>query len=119
MLFNDPDANPRDELAVYYQVNSLQAIRKGPWKLVLPHRARTYKLNLPGYDGFPGAQPEIDVPLALYDMRRDPGETLDVQQQFPEVVKSLLTVAEKYRHDLGDDLTGAKGTERRAAGKVQ
>lgn len=119
LLFNEPEANPRDELAVYYQVNSLEAIRKGPWKLMLPHRSRTYKLNLPGYDGFPGAQPEVDVPMALYDMRRDPGETLDVQQQFPEVVKSLQAIAEKYRSTLGDDLTGAKGTERRPAGKVQ
>ncbi|RFS21371.1 arylsulfatase [Chitinophaga silvatica] len=118
LLFNEKDANPRDELAVYYQKNSLEAIRKGPWKLVLPHRARTYKLNLPGYDGFPGAQPEIDLPLALYDIRRDPGETLDVQNHFPEIVKELLAIADKYRKTLGDDLTGEVGTERRAAGKV-
>ncbi|WP_143307599.1 sulfatase family protein [Chitinophaga vietnamensis] len=119
LMFNEPDANPRDELAVYYETNSLQAIRKGPWKLVLPHRSRTYKLNVPGKDGFPGAQPTMMVAQALYDMRHDPGETLDVQSQYPEVVKALLQLAEKYRNDLGDDLTGAKGTGRRAAAKVQ
>ncbi|NSL90119.1 sulfatase [Chitinophaga sp. Mgbs1] len=119
LLFNQPDANPRDELAVYYGVNSLEAIRKGPWKLVLPHKGRTYKLNLPGYDGFPGATPDVPVGMALYDLRRDPGETLDVQQQFPEEMKALLLIAEKYRQDLGDDLTGVKGNGRRNAGKVQ
>ncbi|MCW3467975.1 sulfatase family protein [Chitinophaga nivalis] len=119
LLFNNPDITPRDEFAVYYEVNSLQAIRKGPWKLVLPHRSRSYKLNVPGYDGFPGAQPVVPVVQALYDMRRDPGETLDVQQQFPDVVKELLAVAEKYRKDLGDDLTGEKGNGRRKAGEVQ
>ena len=118
LLMNNPDANPRDELAVYYEVNSLEAIRKGPWKLVFAHKARTYKKNLPGYDGYPGAQPEIPVPEALYDLRHDPGETLDVQAQFPEVVKSLQALAGKYRQDLGDDLTGQQGTGRRAPAKV-
>lgn len=119
LMFNETGANPRDELAIYYEVNSLQAIRKGPWKLILPHKTRTYKLNLPGYDGYPGAAPNVQTGMALYDMRRDPGETLDVQQQFPEVVASLLKVAEKYRQDLGDELTGSKGNGRREAGKVQ
>ncbi|HVI46798.1 MAG TPA: sulfatase [Chitinophaga sp.] len=119
LMLNEPNANPRDELAVYYGVNSLEAIRKGPWKLVLPHKSRTYKLNLPGYDGFPGAQPEVKTELALYDMRRDPGETLDVQRQFPEVVKDLMKIAERYRQDLGDDLSGVEGSGRRNAGKVR
>ncbi|GAA0534109.1 sulfatase family protein [Chitinophaga japonensis] len=119
LLFNaNTNASPRNELAVYYGVNSLQAIRKGPWKLVLPHRSRTYKLNLPGYDGWPGKQPDVDVPEALYDLRHDPGETLDVQAQFPEVVKELRALAEKYRQDLGDALTHREGTGRRPAAKV-
>ncbi|HEY8914796.1 MAG TPA: arylsulfatase, partial [Chitinophaga sp.] len=78
-----------------------------------------YKLNPPGYDGFPGLQPNIDIPEALYDMRRDPGETLDVKEQFPEVVTELKTLAGKYRQDLGDELTGQQGTGRRAPAKVE
>jgi arylsulfatase len=118
LLFNTPDANPRNELAVYYGVNNLEAIRKGPWKLVLPHRSRTYKLHPPGYDGFPGPEPNVDVPEALYDMRRDPGETLDVKAHFPEVVKELEALADKYRQDLGDGLTGRQGTGRRPPARV-
>lgn len=118
LLFNAPDANPRNELAVYYGVNNLEAIRKGPWKLVLPHRSRTYKLHPPGYDGFPGPEPNVDVPEALYDMRRDPGETLDVKAHFPEVVKELEALADKYRQDLGDGLTGRQGTGRRPPARV-
>jgi arylsulfatase len=118
LLFNQAGASPRNELAVYYEVNSLQAIRKGPWKLVFPHKSRTYKQNLPGYDGFPGAQPNVNTPQALYDLRHDPGETLDVKEHFPEVVKELEALAMKYRQDLGDDLTGQPGSGRRPAAKI-
>lgn len=119
LLINEAQANPREELAVYYEVNSLQAIHKGPWKLVFPHRSRTYKQNLPGYDGFPGPQPMANVNLALYDMRHDPGETLDVKTQFPDVVKELQAAADKYRTELGDDLTGQKGAARRPAAQLK
>jgi arylsulfatase len=51
-------------------------------------------------------------------MRRDPGETLDVKEKFPEVVTELKALADKYRQDLGDELTGQQGTGRRAPAKV-
>ncbi|AWO02203.1 arylsulfatase [Chitinophaga alhagiae] len=118
LLKQEKGANPRDHFVYYYGTNNLEAIRKGKYKLVFPHKGRTYKNNLPGYDGFPGAQPSITVPLALYDLSRDPGETLDVQQQFPEVVKELEALADQYRQTLGDDLKNMKGTERREPGRV-
>lgn len=119
LLLNEPGAQPRNELITYYQMNSLQAVHKGHWKLVFPHQYRTYKQNLPGYDGFPGPQPNASATLALYDLSRDPGETLDVKEHFPEVVKELQALADKYRQELGDDLTNMPGTARRPAAKVQ
>lgn len=102
----------------YYNENSLKAVRRGPWKLVLPHQSRTYAA-VPGLDGFPGAAPENDpVPLALYDLRRDPGERFDVQAQHPDVVAQLQQLAEQARADLGDNLTQREGTNRREAGLV-
>ncbi|RPD41099.1 sulfatase family protein [Chitinophaga barathri] len=118
LLNGEKGANPRDHFVYYYGNNQLEAIRKGNFKLVFPHKGRTYKLNLPGYDGFPGAQPNVDVPLGLYDLSMDPGETLDVQAQFPEVVKDLSALADTYRKTLGDALTNVKGTENREPGKV-
>ena len=104
LMLNEPDANPRDELAYYYQKNSLEAVRKGQWKLVFAHPARTYKKNPPGQDGYPGKIGQVKVPRALYNLRTDPGETLDVQSIHPDIVKQLEAVADKYRKDLGDDL---------------
>lgn len=118
LLMNEANANPRDHFVYYYQKNSLEAVRKGQWKLVFPHVHRTYKKNLPGYDGWPGAQPSDTTQRALYNLRMDPGETLDVQEKFPEVVKELTALADQYRRELGDDLTHHAGTARRPAAVV-
>jgi arylsulfatase A-like enzyme len=119
LLYNEPHANPRDELAYYYKTNDLEAIRKGKWKLVLPHDSRTYKNNLPGKDGYPGATPDVPVPLALYDLSVDPGETLDVKAAHEDVVTLLQTIADKYREDLGDNLTNKTGANVRKPAMVE
>jgi len=41
---------------------------------------------------------------------------MDVQEQHADVVKQLKELADKYRRDLGDDLTHVEGTGRRPAG---
>lgn len=119
LMMQERDAHPRDHFLYYYQKNSLEAVRKGPWKLVFPHSHRTYMKNPPGYDGWPGAQPIDSTGLALYNLRTDPGESLDVQNEFPKVVKELQALADQYREELGDDLTGHEGSQRRPAAKVQ
>lgn len=118
LLFNKKDVNPRKNFAYYYSQNDLEAVRKGEWKLVFPHIHRTYKKNLPGYDGWPGDQPSDTASFALYNLRMDPGETLDVQEGFPQVVSELQKLADRFRMELGDDLTGKEGTERRPAAQV-
>ncbi|MEX2639275.1 MAG: sulfatase [Balneolales bacterium] len=119
LLFNEDNANPRDHLAYYYGRNELQAIRKGAWKLVLPHTYRSYKHHLPGQDGWPGPTRNVESELALYNLRSDPGETLDLQDGFPEIVKELEALGERYREDLGDELTGREGNGRRLPARVE
>lgn len=109
----------RDELAYYYDRNSLKCIRKGSWKLVFPATSQTYKLaSAIGADGFPGKYASTAVPLALYDLRTDPGETLDVKDKHPEIVIQLTAIADKYREALGDDLVKKTGSEVRPAAIV-
>jgi arylsulfatase len=114
-----PGANPRDEFAYYYDRCSLKGIRKGQWVLTFPCVSQTYKkVSAIGNDGWPGKYASDSVRLALYDLRTDPGETLDVKEKYPEVVKQLTAIADKYRKEIGDDLTKQKGTEIRPAAKV-
>lgn len=119
-LFRQPRANgPRDEFAYYYDRNNLKAIRKGKWKMVFPHQSQTYlNSGAIGANGFPGKTGQVKVAAALYDLEKDPGEQEDVQVQFPEIVKQLETIAEKYRAALGDDLNKRTGNEVRPAAQV-
>jgi len=120
LMLGDETANPREYLLYYYRRNNLEGVRNDRFKLVLPHLGRTYVGFLPGNNGQPGQVNENhQINLALYDLRRDPGECYDVQSQYPEVMAELMKVAEAARHDLGDDLTGNEGTGRRQIGRVE
>jgi len=114
----DADANPRDHFYYYYRRNSLEGVRKGHWKLVLPHSYRTYAMYLPGNDGFAGKTGTETTGLALYDLRRDPGEHYDVKELYPDVVKDIMVLVENARKDLGDELTDNEGLNRRPPGRV-
>lgn len=114
----DKDANPRNHLYYYYNKNSLEGVRMGSWKLVLPHSYQTYEDELPGNDGFPGSRHLDSTGLELYDLRRDPGERFDVKDQNPEVVKSIMELVKLAREDLGDDLTEMEGNNRRGPGRI-
>lgn len=119
LLKQEPGANPRDEFVYYYDRCSLKAVRKGQWVLTFPCISQTYKkITAIGNDGWPGKYASDSVHLALYDLRTDPGETLDVKEKYPEIVNELTIIADKYRREIGDDLTHQPGTEIRPAAKV-
>ena len=120
LMLGDQTANPREYFLYYYQRNNLEAVRNDRFKLVLPHLGRTYVGFLPGNDGQAGQVNERhQEPLALYDLRRDPGERYDVQSQYPEVMAELMKLVEAARLDLGDDLTDHPGTGRRPIGTIE
>lgn len=119
-LLKNEDASPRKSLYYYYNKNDLEAVRQGHWKLVFPHKYRSYENVMPGNEGYPGpyAKGTLDS-LALYDLRRDPGERYNVVEAYPEIVSELQELAEKAREDLGDNLTGREGKNRRPIGSIK
>jgi arylsulfatase len=118
LLTGESKKTPRELFYVYYDLNNLKLVRYKNWELVLPHRSQSYAQGSPGKDGKPGPTPVVDVPLALYDLRHDPGTVYDVQKQYPEIVNEILKYAEEAREDLGDDLTNRKGKNIRASAIV-
>jgi arylsulfatase len=119
LMLGNKDASPRHEFYYYYETNSLEAVQRDFWKLVLPHKGRTYRNMKPGSDGWPGPTgTETIKEPQLYDLRRDPGEWYDVAQYYPEKVKELQTLAEEARKDIGDELTNSSGENRRKAGSI-
>jgi arylsulfatase A len=116
LLFGEASARSPHEALLFYYGTELRALRSGRYKLVLPHRSQTLE-GPPGTGGIPGKYKPADVPLALYDLAADVGETTDVAAAHPDVVARLQALAEKAREDLGDSLTGRSGRGLREPGR--
>ena len=117
-ILEGKESEPRDHFFYYYGKNNLEAVRKGKWKLLLPHSSRSYKGVLPKNDGHPGPYKRIETGLELYNLRRDPGEEYDVIKLYPEIAEELKELAELARKDMGDNLTGRLGLNVREHGKL-
>ncbi len=73
---------------LYFEKDELQAVREGPWKPRLPDlkELRTWT--------------EIDVgtnEIELYHLNRDLGETKNVADENPDVVKQMMEIAESAK----------------------
>jgi len=139
LLLGEKDAKERANF-VYYAGAELHAVREGRWKLHLPHETITVD-GPPGRDGKPAnfekMKPDAieqsgirgiasrhgyrveKLELALYDLTADVGETKNLAAQNPEIVKRLQALAEETRRELGDDITGVKGSGLRPAGRAE
>lgn len=82
----------------FYLHAELEAVRRGPWKLHLPHSYET--VVVPGADGMEGEDASRDVPLSLFELDADPGETTDLSTAHPEIVSELTSAASAFDADL-------------------
>lgn len=118
LLQGDESARPRDHLYFYYNENDLEAVRQGHWKLVLPHQWLSYENELPSQEGLRADRHLTSTGLALYNLRRDPGERYNVMEQNQDVIEDIMELVEQARKDLGDNLVGEPGENRRAPGTL-
>jgi arylsulfatase A len=87
------------EAFFYYHHGYLEAVRSGNWKLHVRKDGHEYR--------------------ALNDLASDIGETTDLSDRHPDVVRRLMALLESARGDMGDLATGAKGVNCRPAGVVE
>lgn len=117
LLTAQPGAkSPHDSLFFYFLSNELQAMRSGDWKLILPHKYRSFEGKSGRDDGIPVEYESKDAGLELYHLVDDPGERNDLAAQQPQLVEKLLEKVEFMRQDLGDRLTSRQGNGTRPAG---
>jgi len=116
----DTDAEPRDNILFYYGKNNLNGVRKGNWKLVLPHTWASYDAK-PGVDGNGGPRINKKVETSqLYNMMRDPGEQFNVIDYYPEKAAEIMQIVEAARAELGDLNVGIeKGAGNREIGSIK
>jgi arylsulfatase A len=115
LLTGQTPVSPRQEL-LYYYGTEFQAVRRGKWKLHVPHGYTSYEGLEPGRDGFPGPTQRRETGYELYDLEKDIGERDNVVERFPDVVEGLMVRVEEAREDLGDRDRPGRGV--RPCGKV-
>jgi len=94
LMFGEPDAKSPYDAFFYYLKDDLEAVRCGKWKLHLKSRE-------------------------LYDLEADIGETSDVANQHPDVVRELEAKSEACRQDIGDANQNVEGENCRPVGRVE
>ncbi|HVJ67862.1 MAG TPA: sulfatase-like hydrolase/transferase, partial [Caulifigura sp.] len=137
ILAGSRGAKSPHEAFYYYADRELHAVRQGKWKLHLPHPylevdgkpgtnrkpanfdnikpAALQQSGLKGVATRHGYKIEL-MPLSLFDLEADPGETTDVAARYPDVVGRLAKLASDARGPLGDSLSGQTGTAVRPSG---
>jgi arylsulfatase A-like enzyme len=96
------------EALFYFKSNRLEAVRCGPWKLAIVEQIE---------DGIDKAKPATKpFTPKLFNLDSDIGETTDVADQHPDVVKRLQDQIRRMDQDLG--ITGL-GPGVRAGGVVK
>jgi len=103
LLLAKPGAATPHKAFYFYARGQLHAVRSADWKLFFTRGKKVAK----------------GEPAALYNLASDIGEESNVLDDHPGVAKRLAKLAEGMRADLGDDLTGAKGSGTREPGFVQ
>jgi len=112
------NAKPRNQFYYYYG-GDLIAVRENNWKLVFPHKFRSYEGVEPGNDGFPGPYGKgIITELELYDLDNDIGETINLAVKYPKIVEELVIIGNLAREELGDRILNIKGKAVRKPGRI-
>ena len=90
-LLAKPFEKPLREATVHHSLNGSFSIRKGKWKLLLSPGSGGWSAPKPG-------SPEAKAlpPVQLYDLEEDIGETINLHDTHPEVVKELTNLLQGY-----------------------
>jgi len=115
LLYDSEGAKSEHDAFFYYRQNVLEAVRRGKWKLHIRRESRKQKGNLTVQSGTESTMEELQE---LYDLEADIGETNNVYDQNPDIVKALSAKAEACRKDIGDSAVGIEGENVRPAGRV-
>lgn len=85
-------SEPLREATVHHSSRGLFAIRQGPWKLI--EGLGSGGFSTPDIEPGPG-----DPAGQLYNLEEDPGETVNLYAERPEVVRRLQDLLDRYRSE--------------------
>ncbi len=99
LIHGEEGATTPHDSFFYYKRNAIEAVRSGHWKLHI--------------------RKDDEEIGELYNLETDIGETSNVFDQHPEIVRGLMARIDACRQDIGDDAAGIAGNNIRPAGRVE
>ncbi len=119
LLFGDTSVKTPHEAFYFYWGNQLQAVRVGDWKLHFPHEYQSIEGRPLATGGKPVGYTKKQTGLALYNLRNDIGETVNLIDREESVAELIKVRADEMRAQLGDTNTGQKGSAVREPGRFK
>ncbi|MFC5051447.1 sulfatase [Rubritalea spongiae] len=93
-----------DRTFYYYSHTRLRGVRKGKWKLLVPHIEEDKKIA--SLKNWPKMVPPADrgwqTEVELYNIEKDISEEHNIANENPEIVVELQKLVEQARKDIGD-----------------
>lgn len=94
LLSGDPDVKSAYDAFFYLRGWQVQAVRRGDWKLQLASGGSEYRLVIPP-----------DDPGALYDLRADKTESVNLIGEHPAIAEELRRLITDYQQQVDRDRT--------------
>ena len=119
LVSGESGARSPHEAYYFYYGRELQAVRSGRWKLHFAHSYPTLGGRKGGTGGVPAKYDTARIEESLFDLEKDPGESVDVKDANPEILARLRALAAEMRKDLGDSSTRTPASGAREPGRIK
>ena len=119
LVAGERDAASPHEALYFYWGRELHAVRWGRWKLHFAHAYTTLGGRPGGKGGLPAKYDTARIEVSLFDLEKDPGETVDVKADHPDVVEKIKILGDAMRQDLGDSATKKPPVGAREPGRLK
>lgn len=73
---------------INHSIDGTFAIREGGWKFIDSYGSGGWSMQ---------TEKQVSEPGQLYDMEKDPGETINLYHKYPHIVKRLKTLLDKQK----------------------
>lgn len=82
----------------YFKSKKAFAVRCGDWKLILPHLDP--EVTMEGKDGLRGEQKPVHTVKALYNLRTDKGEKINLIKKYPKKVAEMERKIQLFNREI-------------------
>jgi arylsulfatase A len=94
---------PIQDHYVFFWDYKVEAVRKGHWKFHFSHTYLHIDPNLTGKDGQPGTEQWLQLEESLYNLKKDPSESVNLLRKHPRIGKKLRKIGEKAQKEMDEN----------------